>query len=147
EYGVLFESVVRESGVAATTVAAFLTETLKSLKREGIAIEKVTDSQIKDLFKAVGAGEIAKEAVQDVFVWLSKNEGKSCQDAMAALGLKMVSKAELAALVDRVIAENRHMVDQMGAKAFGMLMGAVMREVRGKAEPAVVSALLKERLS
>jgi glutamyl-tRNA(Gln) amidotransferase subunit E len=146
EYSLLFEFVVRETGVAATTVAAFLTETVKSLKREGIAVEKVTDDQIRDIFRAVGAGEIAKEAVPEVFIWLSRNEGKSCGDAVAALGLKMFSKVELAALIDRVIAENRQSVDQLGAKAFGMLMGAVMREVRGKADPAVVSMLLKERL-
>jgi glutamyl-tRNA(Gln) amidotransferase subunit E len=146
EYSLLFELVVREIGVAATTVAAFLTETVKSLKREGIAVEKVTDDQIRDIFRAVGAGEIAKEAVPEVFIWLSRNEGKSCGDAVAALGLKMFSKVELAALIDRVIAENRQSVDQLGAKAFGMLMGAVMREVRGKADPAVVSTLLKERL-
>jgi len=146
EYSLLFELVVRETGVAATTVAAFLTETVKSLKREGIAVEKVTDDQIRDIFRAVGAGEIAKEAVPEVFIWLSRNEGKSCGDAVAALGLKMFSKVELAALIDRVIAENRQSVDQLGAKAFGMLMGAVMREVRGKADPAVVSTLLKERL-
>lgn len=146
EYSMLFEFVVRETGVAATTVAAFLTETVKSLKREGIAVEKVTDDQIKEIFRAVGAGEIAKEAVPEVFIWLSRNEGKSCGDAVAALGLKMFSKVELAALIDRIIAENRQSVDQLGAKAFGMLMGAVMREVRGKADPALVSALLKERL-
>jgi len=146
EYSLLFELVVRETGVAATPVAAFLTETVKSLKREGIAVEKVTDDQIRDIFRAVGAGEIAKEAVPEVFIWLSRNEGKSCGDAVAALGLKMFSKVELAALIDRVIAENRQSVDQLGAKAFGMLMGAVMREVRGKADPAVVSTLLKERL-
>ena len=146
EYSLLFELVVRETSVAATTVAAFLTETVKSLKREGIAVEKVTDDQIRDIFRAVGAGEIAKEAVPEVFIWLSRNEGKSCGDAVAALGLKMFSRVELAALIDRVIAENRQSVDQLGAKAFGMLMGAVMREVRGKADPAVVSMLLKERL-
>lgn len=146
EYSMLFELVVRETGVAATTVAAFLTETVKSLKREGIAVEKVPDDQIRDIFRAVGAGEIAKEAVPEVFIWLSRNEGKSCGDAVAALGLKMFSRVELAALIDRVIAENRQSVDQLGAKAFGMLMGAVMREVRGKADPAVVSTLLKERL-
>lgn len=132
EYSLLFELVVRETSVAATTVAAFLTETVKSLKREGIAVEKVTDDQIRDIFRAVGAGEIAKEAVPEVFIWLSRNEGKSCGDAVAALGLKMFSRVELAALIDRVIAENRQSVDQLGAKAFGMLMGAVMREVREK---------------
>ena len=146
EYCVLFESVAEESGVAPTTVAVFLTETLKSLRRDGVAVENVTDGQIMDVFRGVGSGEIVKEAVADVFVWLSKNEGKNLQDAVEALGLKMFSKAELAKLVDRVIAENKQSVDQLGQKAFGMLMGAVMKEVRGKADPAVVSELLKEKL-
>jgi glutamyl-tRNA(Gln) amidotransferase subunit E len=146
EYCVLFESIAEESGVAATTVAVFLTETLKSLRRDGVAVENVTDGQIMDVFRGVGSGEIVKEAVADVFVWLSKNEGKSLQDAVEALGLKMFSKAELAKLVDRVIAENKQSVDQLGQKAFGMLMGAVMKEVRGKADPSVVSELLKEKL-
>jgi glutamyl-tRNA(Gln) amidotransferase subunit E len=147
EYGVLFESIVKQSGVPATTVAAFLTETLKALKRDSVQVEKVTENQVMEIFRGVGSGKIAKEAVADIFVWLSKNEGKNLLDAVDALGLKMFSKAELAKLVDRVIAENKKSVEQLGKKAFGMLMGAVMKEVRGKADPSLVSTLLKERLS
>jgi glutamyl-tRNA(Gln) amidotransferase subunit E len=146
EYGVLFESIVKESGVTATTVAVFLTETLKALKRDGVQVEKVTENQIMAIFRGVGSGEIAKEAVADVFVWLSENEGKNLQDAVDALGLKMFSKAELAKLVDRVIAANSQSVDKLGKNAFGMLMGIVMKEVRGKADSELVSKLLKERL-
>jgi glutamyl-tRNA(Gln) amidotransferase subunit E len=146
EYGVLFEAIVKESGVAATTVAVFLTETLKSLRRDGVAVEKVTDDQMLAIFRGVGSGEIAKEAVADVFVWLSQNEGKGIHDVLDSLGLKMLSKAELAKLVDQVIAENRQTVDQAGKKAFGKLMGIVMTEVRGKADPELVSKLLRERL-
>jgi len=146
EYGELFEAIVKESGVAATTVAVFLTETLKSLRRDGVAVEKVTDDQVTAIFRGVGSGEIMKEAVADVFVWLSKNEGKPLQDAIDALGLKMLSKAELAKLVDQVIAENRQLVDDAGKKAFGTFMGIVMKEVRGKADPELVSTLLRERL-
>jgi glutamyl-tRNA(Gln) amidotransferase subunit E len=146
EYGVLFEDVVKESGVAATTVAVFLTETLKSLRRDGVEVENVGDGQIMAIFNGVGSGELVKEAVADVFVWLSKNEGKKLQDAVDALGLKMFSKAELTELIDRVIAENKKSVTEMGQKAFGMLMGVVMKEVRGKADPSVVTALLRERL-
>jgi glutamyl-tRNA(Gln) amidotransferase subunit E len=109
-------------------------------------VEKVTENQIMEIFRSVGSGEIAKEAVADVFVWLSKNEGKNLQDAVGALGLKMFSKAELAKLVDQVISANRQSVDQLGKNAFGMLMGIVMKEVRGKADPELVSKLLKERL-
>jgi len=146
EYCVLFESVAKESGVSATMVAVFLTETLKALKRDGIAVENVSDGQIMEVFRGVGLGEIVKEAVADVFAWLSKNHDKTLQDAVEALGLKMFSKAELAKLVDHVIEDNRQSVDRLGQKAFGVLMGAVMKEVRGKADPAVVSELLRERL-
>jgi glutamyl-tRNA(Gln) amidotransferase subunit E len=146
EYCVLFESIVKESGVAATTVAVFLTETLKALRRDDVAVDNVTDDQLTAIFTGVGSGEIVKEAVSDVFVWLSENEGKSLQDAVEALGLKMFSKAELAKLIDGVIAENRELVNKSGKKAFGTLMGIVMKEVRGKADPRVVNALLRERL-
>ena len=146
EYGVLFESVVKKSDVAATTVAVFLTETLTSLRRDGVSVENVSDDQIIDVFGGVGSGEVVKEAVPDIFVWLSENEGKSLHEAVGALGLEMFSKAKLAALVDRVIADNRQVVDEAGKKAFGVLMGLVMKEVRGKADPQVVSELLRKKM-
>jgi glutamyl-tRNA(Gln) amidotransferase subunit E len=146
EYNALFEVIVKESGVSATTVAAFLTETLKALKRVGIQVEKVSENQMREVFRWVGSGELAKEAVADVFGWLSTHEGKSLRDAVESLGLKMFSKAELEVLVDRAIAANRQAVEKLGKNAFGMLMGIVMKEVRGKADPELVSMLLKERL-
>ena len=146
EYNSFFEEIVKESGVAASTVAAFLTETLKALKREGIQVENVTDDQIKSIFKAVGSGELAKEAIADVFSWLPKNEGKTVQDAVDALGLKMFTEADLAPIIDRIIAANKQQIDKLGKNAFGMLMGAAMKEVRGKANPELVGKLLRERL-
>ncbi|MCX6644487.1 MAG: Glu-tRNA(Gln) amidotransferase subunit GatE, partial [Candidatus Bathyarchaeota archaeon] len=146
EYNILFEEIVKETGVQASTAAAFLTETLKALKREGVQVEKVGEDQIKSIFMAVGSGELAKEAISDVFSWLSRNEGKSVQDAVDALGLKMFTEAELAPIVDRIIAANKQSVDKSGKNAYGMLMGAVMKEVRGKVNPELVAKLLRERL-
>jgi glutamyl-tRNA(Gln) amidotransferase subunit E len=146
EYNSLFEVTVKESRVAASTVSAFLTETLKALKREGIQLDNVSDDQIKSIFKEVGSGELAKEAIADVFSWLSKNEGKTVQNAVDALGLKMFTEADLTPVIDRVILANKASVDKLGKNAFGMLMGATMKEVRGKANPELVGKLLKERL-
>jgi glutamyl-tRNA(Gln) amidotransferase subunit E len=146
EYNFLFEDIARINGVQASTVAAFLTETLKALKREGIQIEAVAESQIKSIFQAVGSGELAKEALTEVFTWLSKNEGKTVQDAVSALGLKMFTEADLAPIIDRVVAANKQQIEKLGKGAYGILMGAVMKEVRGKAKPELVQKLLKERL-
>jgi glutamyl-tRNA(Gln) amidotransferase subunit E len=146
EYGTLFEVIVKESGVAATTVAAFLTETVKALKRDGIAVEKVSDEQLRDIFNGVGSGLLAKEAVPDVFTWLSQHEDKSLQDALDSLGLTMLTKPEIENLIERVITENKQTVQKTGNKAFGLIMGLVMKDARGKADPAIVSQLLRERL-
>ena len=146
EHYLLFEEIAKETGVQASTVAAFLTETLKALKREGVPIETVEEDQIKRIFSAVGSGELAKEAVADVFSWLSKNEGKTVQDAVTTLGLKMLTEAELAPIIERIIAANKHSTEKLGRSAYGMLMGATMKEVRGKANPELVAKLLAERL-
>jgi len=147
EFGDLFEVIVKESNVAATTIAVFLTETLTSLRRNGISVENVSADQILDLFRSLGSGEIAKEALADVFVWLSENEDKNLHDAVGALELKMFSEAELTKLISRVIAGNRQLVNKAGKKALNILMGLVMKEVRGKADPRVVNELLREQLN
>lgn len=146
EYLLIFEETAKTSGVQASTVAAFLTETVKALQREGIHTEHVSDEQISAIFKAVGAGELTKEAIADVFSWLSKNMDKTVQDATAALGLKMFTEADLAPVIDRIIAANKAQIEKLGKNAFGMLMGAVMKEMRGKANPDLVAKLLRECL-
>jgi glutamyl-tRNA(Gln) amidotransferase subunit E len=146
EYNTLFEAIVQESGVSATTVAVFLTESLKALKRDGVPVENVSDLQLKDIFYSVGKGELAKEATADVFSWLSKNPDKSVQEAMAVLGFTMLTEAELNQLVDRVIAANKASVQKQGKGAFGLVMGLVMKEARGKASSEAVSQLVKQKL-
>ncbi len=146
EYNMLFEQIVKETGVQASTVAAFLTETIKALKREGIQVDNVSENQIRSIFAAISSGELAKEAIADVFSWLSSNEHKTVKDAVQALGLKMFTEADLTPIIDRIIASNKQQIEKLGENAYGMLMGAVMKEVRGKANPELVAKLLKERL-
>lgn len=146
EYLPIFEEAAKTTGVQASTVAAFLTETIKALQREGIHTHHVPDKQIMVIFRAVGAGELAKEAISDVFSWLAKNEGKTLQDATTALGLKMFTEADLEPVIDRIIAANKTQIEKLGKNAFGMLMGAAMKEVRGKANPELVNKLLRQKL-
>jgi glutamyl-tRNA(Gln) amidotransferase subunit E len=146
EYSELFETIVKESGSSPTTVAAFLTETLKALKRDGVEVNRVSESQMREIFKSVSAGQLMKEAIQDVVVWLSKNEGKSVEEAIVGLGLRMMSDSELEALVEKVIVENKKLVQERGEGSFGVLMGIIMRDFRGRVDAAQVSKVLKEKL-
>lgn len=145
-YGDAFEGIVKDSGVSATVVAAFLTETLKGLRRDGLDVDRLLEEQVREVFRFVGSGTLVKESLSDVVVWLLKNEGKSVQDAVDALGLKGVSEGEVSDLVDKVIADNAKIVLERGEGSHGVLMGVVMRELRGKADAARVANLLREKL-
>jgi len=146
EFSELFESVVRQSKVPATTVAAFMTETLKALKRDGVAVEKVSDRQLGNIFRLVGEGKLAKEAMSEVFTWLSKNEEKTIEEAIRDLGLQAIPQAELEKLVSKIVEEHKELIKKQGESSFGGLMGIAMNNLRGKADAALVSKVLKEKL-
>jgi glutamyl-tRNA(Gln) amidotransferase subunit E len=146
EYNELFESIVKETRVSPTIVAAFLTETLKALKRDGVQVHKVSESQIREVFNEIGAGGLTKEAIPNVIVWLSSHENKCVQEAIKNLGLKVISENELRAFVEEVIEDNGSLIRERGESSFGVLMGIIMKELRGKVDAALVGRVLREKL-
>jgi len=146
EYSELFEIIIKESDVSPTTVAAFLTETLRALKRDGVQVDEVSEDRIREIFKSVSAGKLMKEAVPDVVVWLSQHEDKSVKEAINNLGLKIVSESELKTFIEKVIADNEKLIKERGKDSFGILMGIIMKSMRGKVNAALVSKVLKEKL-
>lgn len=142
----LFETVIGESEVSPTTVAVFLTEALKALRRDGVQVVKVSESQIRDIFSKMSDGELAKEALPDVIVWLSRHESGSIQEAIKSLGLEVISENELREFVEEAIKENKSVIEEKGEKSFGVLMGIIMKKLRGRADAALASKILKEKL-
>ncbi len=147
EYLNLFERIAGRVKVSPTVIAATLTETVKALKREGVEVNKVTDEQLMRLFEMVDSGKTAKESIPEVITWLSKHEGEDVESAIRSLGLTMLSRDEIEAVIDDVVEENRDFVMERGMGAFGRLMGIVMKKVRGRAEAKVVSEIIRERIS
>ena len=146
KYSQLFETIVRKGRTSSTTVAVFLTETLKALKREGVQVDKVSESQIQQVFSKIDAGELTKEALGDVTIWLSRHESQSVQEAIKDLGLEGISENELRKFVEKVIEDNKSLIRERGGNSFGILMGIIMKKMRGRVDAALVSKTLKEKL-
>jgi len=142
----LFEDVAKESQVSPTTVAVFLTETLKALKRDGVHVKKVSENRIREIFMTIRSGELTKEAIPEVVSWLSKHEDRSVKEAISSLGLGILSKEELEKIVDKAIRANKKLIEKRGVNALGVLMGIIMKEVRGRANPGSVSELIRKKL-
>jgi glutamyl-tRNA(Gln) amidotransferase subunit E len=101
---------------------------------------------MKGIFALVNEGRTAKESVPELLSWLSSNPERSADEALDALGLGMMAVEVLRELVEARVSEKSEMVEQMGMKAFGPLMGLVMGEVRGRAQAEDVQTLLREAL-
>lgn len=146
EFVDLFEAIVQESNVSLTVVASVLTESLKALKRDGVEVEKVSDEQFKELFRLVGTGDVAKEAIPDILTWLSKHESAAVKEAVEDLGFAMISEEELEKIINDLLRENEQLVKEKGMNAFGALMGSAMKKVRGRVKAELVSKILKNKL-
>lgn len=146
EFSILFDQVVKESEVSPTLVAVLLTETMKALRREGILVENVSETQLLELFHSIGRGDVAKEAAPDIIVWLSKNRGVRVTQAIDELDLRKLSKAQLERLIDDLIEQNRRLLLEHAEKAFGILMGLVMKQVRGRAKSEIISEVVRGKL-
>jgi glutamyl-tRNA(Gln) amidotransferase subunit E len=146
EYDDLFETIVKETGIASTFVASMLTETFKALKREGVNINALTDEQIIGTFRLVAQEKTSKEAVPEIIKWLSKHEGAKPMDALRELGLTMITEDDLRKVVDTYIERNMNVVLERGIGALNILMGMIMRDFRGRAKPEAVDKILREKI-
>lgn len=147
EYLTLFERIAAASKVQPTFIATVLTETCKSLEREGIPVQSISDDKIQSIFRLVDEGVVAKEAVTDLLKWQAANVNSDPVDGVKKLGLKMLTESELEKIIDRHIEKNKKLVDEKGEAAFSSLMGSVMSEVRGSIEPKLVTDALRRRLT
>jgi Glu-tRNA(Gln) amidotransferase subunit E-like FAD-binding protein len=81
-----------------------------------------------------------------MLTWIASNPGGSPSEALRELGLEMLSLEKLRRLVEEKVSDNREMVERMGGRAFGPLMGMVMSEVRGRAKAEDVQSILRDAL-
>jgi len=147
EYQDLFETIAKEVSVSPIVIAATLTETLKALKRDGVDIDKVSEEQILEVFKMIDSGKTTKEALPDIVRWLSEHEEAEVAEALKEIGLTMIPTEELERVVENLMNQNMTLIRERKDKAFSILMGLVMREVRGRVTPETVTKILKEKIA
>lgn len=144
----LFERIVSTvPEVSPTIVATTLEYTWKNLKREGTPLDRVDEQKLVELFKAVGQGVIAKEAIPEVIKRMAENPDLPLTKLIEQLGLRAASPNEIRSLVDRIIEENIELIESKGEKSFSFIMGKAMSVFRGRADGKLVSDIVKERIT
>ncbi|MGC8832392.1 MAG: Glu-tRNA(Gln) amidotransferase subunit GatE, partial [Thermoproteota archaeon] len=147
EYLFFFEELVQETGVQPVIAATLLTNTLKSLRREGVNVEVLEEEHIKRVLKAVAENKLAKEAIPEVLRALAENPESSVEDVIEKLSLRGLTLQELERLVDEIISERKQLIMEKKEKAFSPIMGIVMEKVRGKIDGKIVAEVVRKKIT
>ncbi len=109
----------------------------------------MTPEQVAQLQSLVDAGTLTDRLAREALEGVLAGEG-SPAEVVESRGLAVVSdESALVAAVDAAIAANPGVVEKIRggkAQAAGALIGAVMKEMRGKADAARVRELVVERV-
>ena len=110
----------------------------------------LTPPTLARLIALVKEGKINRNTAVKVFEAVFETDG-DVDAYVKEHGLEQVSDAGLVqSVVDQVLAANEKSVTDFRSgkeKAFGFLVGQVMRQLKGQAAPAVVNQVLRERLN
>ena len=111
----------------------------------------ILPKQLSTLINRIDDNTISNNAAKRVFENLWNNSKKEVDLIIDELGLKQISDSnEIDVIVDEVLKNNLAMIEEFKSgkdKAFNALVGQVMKASKGKANPAQVSSILKEKIS
>jgi aspartyl-tRNA(Asn)/glutamyl-tRNA(Gln) amidotransferase subunit B len=152
-----FEAVVTATGKAQAKPAAnwMMGDVASTLNREGIEIGEspVSAAQLSLLLQRIADGTISNKIAKEVFtaMWEAKSSSTTLADELIeSKGLKQISDTgALEKIIDEVLAANAKSVEEFRAgkeKAFNALIGQAMKATQGKANPAQLTELLKQKL-
>lgn len=129
-----------------------ITELFGALNKLGKAVEDspISPDGLGGLIDLIADKTISGRIAKDVFADMLET-GKAAADIVEEKGLKQVTDTgAIAAVIDEVLAANGDKVAEYRGgkeKLFGFFVGQVMKASKGKANPAAVNDLLKEKLS
>jgi aspartyl-tRNA(Asn)/glutamyl-tRNA(Gln) amidotransferase subunit B len=152
-----FEAVVTVAGKEQAKPAAnwMMGDVASTLNREGIDINEspVSAAQLALLLKRIADGTISNKIAKEVFaaMWEAKSSSTTLADEIIeSKGLKQISDSgALEKIIDAVLAANTKSVEEYRAgkeKAFNALIGQAMKATQGKANPAQLTELLRQKL-
>jgi len=147
-----FESVINESVDAKLAANWMIGDVSARLNKEDLSITEcpVSAALLAGMLKRIEDNTISGKIAKDVFNGMWDGDGDA-DTVIDKKGLKQITDdSAIEAMIDEVIANSPNQTEQYRAgkdKLFGYFVGQVMKASQGKANPAQVNKILKEKLN
>ena len=148
----LFEECVSEYQDAKEVSNWIMGEFLRLVNEEKMDVEntKITGKLLGKMLNMMDNGVISSKIAKTVFEEMFYS-GKDPEKIVEEKGLKQISdEDELEQLVDQIIEDNPEVIEDIRNgkdKAVGYLVGQVMKETKGKANPQMVNTMFREKIN
>jgi aspartyl-tRNA(Asn)/glutamyl-tRNA(Gln) amidotransferase subunit B len=149
ELGDFYEAALTGDGTDPRTLANWTTNELTARIGDadpaGTALDPAAFARLVEMVAAREVSASAGKEVLDVLVV----EGGDPAAVVESRGLGRAGEDELEAIVDKAIADNQSAVEKIRegkVQAIGAIVGAVMRETKGRADGGEVQRMIRERL-
>jgi len=130
--------VVKHKKLDPTVIAHTLLSTAKEVeKRHSVDASKITEEQYDETFKLISEGVLEKSVIVDVLADAIKNPNKKIRSIVGEKNLESLSDSEIKKMVENIVRQNKD-------ASLKKLVGLVMVESRGKANPKKVMKVLEE---
>jgi aspartyl-tRNA(Asn)/glutamyl-tRNA(Gln) amidotransferase subunit B len=146
-----FEAVAQGCGdakLAANWVNGEVSKTLADNEMD-IAAVPVSSAALIELLKRIQDNTVSNKIARDVFAAMWNGEG-SADAIIDKKGLKQITDTSaIEAVIDEIIANNPGQVAEYRSgkdKLFGFFVGQAMKASKGKANPATLNDILKQKL-
>lgn len=146
-----FDNAAKKYSNPKTVSNWILTEMLKLINNGEISVKdiKITSDNLVSLLAYMEEGKINRNTAKTVFAEMFET-GKSAGDIIKEKGLEQVSDTSaIEETVEKILSANPKEVERYQGgevKLMGFFTGQIMKEMKGKGNPAVVSQILKEKL-
>ncbi len=147
-----YETVAKESGCTAKLCSNWVSVNfLGALNKANLEIAEtpVNAERLAGLLKRIADNTISGKTAKQVFDSLWESD-LTADEIIEQQGLKQITDSgAIEAIIDKIIADNPAQVKQYLSgkdKVFGFFVGQVMKASQGKANPAEVNKMLKDKL-
>jgi glutamyl-tRNA(Gln) amidotransferase subunit E len=142
----LFEDILADHRVSPSIVVRALETIPIELAREGVPVSNLNDRHYAEAIALVSGGGMAKEGLDELLKYLAEHPDSHATEAAGNTGLASMEAGGVEALIHGIVADKADLVRSKGDRSIGPLMGIVMKELRGRADGALVSAILKKEI-
>jgi glutamyl-tRNA(Gln) amidotransferase subunit E len=142
KYIELFEKIIERVKVNPTFVASILCSTIVNLERSGLNAQLLSNNEILKSFELLELGKIAKESIEMIYGNIMAGKSKTIEEAIKNASINTVNQDELEQILEKIVDDNKKMIENQKERAMGPLMGIVMKELRGKVSGEVINKLL-----